>query len=54
MAKRMRSIVENAQKRRASFLRQFNKLDITISEFAEMSKMTPARMGQILKKARKI
>lgn len=51
--KRMRVIVEEAQKRRALYLRQFEKLGISISEFAEMNQMTPARMGQLLTKARK-
>ena len=52
MAKRMRTIVEEAQKRRALYLRQYNKLSISIAEFAEMNQMTPARMGQLLNKAK--
>jgi hypothetical protein len=52
MAKRMRTIVEEAQKRRALYLRQYNKLSISIAEFAEMNQITPARMGQLLNKAK--
>lgn len=52
MTKRMRVIVDEAKKRRATYLKQFSKLNISIAEFAEINKMTPARMGQLLAKAR--
>lgn len=50
---RMKKIVEDAKKRRKLLLTQFEKSGITIAEFAERHQLTPVRMGQILKKARK-
>lgn len=52
MAKRMRTIVEEAQKRRALYLKCFNKEKITIAEFAERHQLTAVRMGQLLAKAK--
>jgi hypothetical protein len=50
---RMKSIMETAKKRRQLLLRQFNKENITIAEFAEQHQLTSVRMGQLLAKAKK-
>lgn len=53
MTKRMRDIVSNAKKRRASLLKQFlKKSNWTITEFAELHKLTRARMSKLLIQAR--
>lgn len=50
---RMKDIVENAKKRSQMLRAEFKPLKITIAEFAEIHKMTPARMGQLLRKYKK-
>jgi len=54
MTLRMRDIKEQARKRRAKLLAQFNKKDgWTITEFAEFHGMTRARMSKILSIAKR-
>jgi len=53
MAKKMKTIVAKAQKIRAKLLAQFNREGTTITAFAEKHKVSKARMGLQLKKARK-
>jgi hypothetical protein len=51
MAK-MKEIKEQAKKRRAALLKQFNKLNGTVTDFAELHGLTHTRMGQLLKQAK--
>ena len=51
--KRMREIVAEAKKRRAKFLKEFSKLNITLDEFGAIHNMTGERMGQMINKARR-
>jgi excinuclease UvrABC nuclease subunit len=51
MAK-MKAIKEVARKRRAALLKEFNKLNATVTDFAELHGVTRARMGQLLKQAK--
>jgi hypothetical protein len=46
----MKQIIADAKKRRQLLRAEFKALKITISEFAEIHKITPARMGQLLNK----
>jgi len=43
--------IEKAKKRRAKLLDEFNRSGWTKSKLARKHGMTPARMGQLLKKA---
>lgn len=52
---RMREIVAEAKKRRAAYLKEYEKLEkqgITITEFAEMQNLSRANMSRLICKAR--
>ena len=51
MAK-MKAIKDDAKKRRAKLLKEFVKLNGTVTDFAELHGLTRARMSQLINKAR--
>lgn len=44
--------ITQAKKRRASYLKEFNRLDISISQFAILKGVTRQRMWKLLNMAR--
>ena len=52
MADEMKLIVDKAKRRRAKLLKELTDKKWTITKLAGKYEMTPARMGQLIKKAR--
>ena len=48
----MKAIKDAARQRRAKLLKEFNRLNATVTDFAVLHGMTRTRMGQLLKKAK--